>query len=309
MFFNKATTNHISPTDQVIYILGSNALAFFLGARFINAGEKVIFLNSDKDKNQNSSELLVKDERFINRYRYTPEFSVNIRHKVKMLVITEEASTLKAQISGILTSKINNIPILIFTRLEDDRFIAEYLHHSLIRGYFNGCLQADKNTVSLIGTSNRFTLVVPKNDIYFSTLKDIFTRSEIETEYVSDEKGAFWSHLASFGSAALLSAANGKNIYLLTKDENSRKTMDALIAEMQKLASSDKVNLEYTDILKTIYNMPSAYVTDLQQAITEKNFKEIDLFSNLLNNRAQTHHIQIPTIKHLLGLLYNKTLV
>lgn len=313
MFFNKTETEDktpISHPDEAVYILGTNALAIYLAAKFSENGEYPIILGSTRELENIQHEFIIKDERFINRQKYTPITACSITHKVKALIITAGSSHLKSQLLTILPNKLSEeTPILLFTVLKDSSFINECLRQPIIKSYFHGCLGGDKTSISIIGRQNNIYISCSAENKNFSKINTLFRENLAETIFTPNETNAFWNYLAPHATISLLSAAHGKNIYYLTKDEALRREMDSVINEIQKMAKKDKINLDHTDILKTIYNIPSGYISSLQTALSTKDIKEIDNFSDILSNLATKSKISTPTINHLLNLIYNKTLV
>lgn len=313
MFFNKTETEDktpISHPDEAVYILGTNTLAIYLAAKFSENGEYPIILGSTRELENIQHEFTIKDERFINRQKYTPRTACSISLKAKALIITAESSRIKSQLITILPNKLSEeTPILLFTILKDTSFISECLKQPLIKSYYHGCLGEDKNNISIIGRQNNIYINSTAENKNFSKINALFRENLAKTIFIPNETDAFWNYLAPHATISLLSAAHGKNIYYLTKDETSRQEMDSVINEIQKIAQKHKTNLEHTDILKTIYNIPSSYVSPLQNALNSGDIKEIDNFSDILSNLATKSKISTPTINHLLNLIYNKTLV
>lgn len=311
MFFAKTDSdNETRPLpDEAVYILGANPLALYLASRFAESGERPLLLGSAPVLSAVKHEFVIKDERFINRQKFQPETAGAVSVKPKMLIITAESSQIKSQLLTVLPDKIKDIPIIIFTLQQDSSLVSECLRQPLIQAYFHGCLSADKNNVSLIGRQNNVCLNCSSEHPQFQLIDSLFREAKIETVFDNDAKHAFWAYLAPYAAISLLSAAQNKNIYHLTKDEEARRELDLLIEDLQKLALKDDVALEHTEILKTIYNIPSAYVSALQIAVSNKDCKEVDNISSLLTAVAEAAGISTPAIQRQLGLIYNKTLV
>lgn len=312
MFFAKTDSENepLQPLpSEAVYILGANPLGLYLASRFTEGGERPILIGSAQALAKINQEFIIKDERFINRQKFTPVVTNSIRVKPKALIITTDSSQLKAQLLTILPAKIENIPIFLFTMLKDDSFVSSCLRQPIINAYFHGCLSADRNSISLIGRQNTICLNCSADHEKFQLIDLLFRKTNIETVFESDNKRALWNYLAPYATVSLLSAAYGKNIYHLTKDETHRRELDLLIEEIQKLALIDNVVLEHTSILKTIYNIPSAYTSALQNALFIRDSKEIDNFSSLFLSLCEKAQAQPPVLNHLLSILYNKTLV
>lgn len=312
MFFAKTDSENkpFQPLpSEAVYILGTNPLGLYLASRFAEGGERPILIGSAQALAKINQEFVIKDERFINRQKFTPNVTSSINVKPKALIITADSSQLKAQLLTILPSKIEKIPVFLFTLLRDTGFVSECLRQPVIKAYFHGCLSADRNNISLIGRQNTICLNCSAENDKFQLIDSLFRKTNIETVFESDDKRALWNYLAPYATVSLLSAAYGKNIYHLTKDEDHRRELDSLIEEIQKLAFIDNVILEHTEILKIIYNIPSAYVSGLQNALNMKDSKEIDNFSSMFMSLVEKAKTQPPVLRHLLSILYNKTLV
>ena len=131
-------------------------------------------------------------------------------------------------------------------------------------------------------------------------IKELFADSKISI-LTSDKKRAnFWKFFAPFIISNLLTSSRGKNFYSLCKNESERQNIDICINEIISLAADEKINLEHSEILINLYNIPSGYTTLLQNKTSPHI---IDALSSLLGRDI---HNKAPFLYSLLREIYNK---
>ena len=291
MFFSKEITpSEKNGTSQnngrpPVYLTGLNPLSLYLAAKFTAAGQRCIILNdSPACRELCASGLTVKEDRLLQRQKYSLESSFWIREAPEMIVITSAAATLRSDLLHLSPSKIQNTPVVIFSVVEDYEFVKAFLKTPLIQGYFNGYLMQEKSLLTILGRQCSVELVLSVDNPFYTRVT-----------------GAFQQTVAS-----LLSASAQKNIYNLTKDEQERNLIDKCLHELINLAAGEKIEVDYATLLKRIYNTPANYISPLQESLSRKQLGELGSLTSLLLQKAGNDDCKIPCLRGILKNIYTR---
>ena len=178
--------------------------------------------------------------------------------------------------------------------------LKEILKTPIIQAYFLGYLHQEKNHLSVLSSDNTMLIDIDETEASAFKIKELFADSKISI-LTSDKKRAnFWKFFAPFIISNLLTSSRGKNFYSLCKNESERQNIDICINEIISLAADEKINLERSEILINLYNIPSGYTTLLQNKTSPHI---IDVLSSLLGRDI---HNKAPFLYSLLREIYNK---
>lgn len=313
MFFSKETTpSEKNGTSQnngrpPVYLTGLNPLSLYLAAKFTAAGQRCIILNdSPACRELCASGLTVKEDRLLQRQKYPLESSFWIRETPEMIVITSTAATLRSDLLLLSPSKIQNTPVVIFSVVEDYEFVKAFLKTPLIQGYFNGYLMQEKSQLTILGRQCSVELVLSADNPFYTRVTGAFQETGSEVKTSDNAAQAFWNNFIPQTVASLLSASTQKNIYNLTKDEQERNLIDKCLHELINLAAGEKIEVDYTFLLKRIYNTPTNYISPLQESLSRKQLGELGSLSSLLLQKAGNDDCKIPDLRGILKNIYTR---
>lgn len=217
MFFSKEITpSEKNGTSQnngrpPVYLTGLNPLSLYLAAKFTAAGQRCIILNdSPACRELCASGLTVKEDRLLQRQKYSLESSFWIREAPEMIVITSAAATLRSDLLHLSPSKIQNTPVVIFSVVEDYEFVKAFLKTPLIQGYFNGYLMQEKSLLTILGRQCSVELVLSVDNPFYTRVTGAFQETGNEVKTSDNAAQAFWNNFIPQTVASLLSASAQK---------------------------------------------------------------------------------------------------
>ena len=201
-------------------------------------------------------------------------------------------------------------PLLPFVEVDlnfsldiDSQNLKDILKTPVIDACFTAYLHRDKNHLSVLGADSLLYAGVDETDGRAFKIKSLFEDTKIKVSVSENQRLNFWRFFAPFIISNLLSAARGKNFYALYKNDEERKIIDLCAEETVALAAEENVRLEHAEILVSLYNIPSGYVSPLQNAPSPKT---ADILSSLLGSPGKNRRAQAPTLYALLREIYNK---
>ena len=297
MFFSHDTSSDNSTTD--VYVAGLSPLGFFIAHTLQKKGLNVTFLDSPTRISKfESSDIIFKEQRLLQNQRANFKYSFEMTDTPKALFITDLfANTI---IPLITPSKIKNCLVINFSLENSSQELKDILKTTIIQAYFQGYLHQDKNHISVLGSDNTILTDIDETEPRAFKIKELFEDSKISILASDKKRTNFWKFFAPFIISNLLSAFRGKNFYALCKNENERQNIDTCINEIISLAAEEKINLEHSEILINLYNIPSGYTALLQN---NSSAHALDVLSSLLGKDI---HKKTPFLYSLLKNIYNK---
>lgn len=311
MFFNRSEETEVSENQLLsgnpVYILGQNPIGEILAASFIAAGQRAVILDTPARLREfGKKELIVKEDRLLQRRHYKIENAFCMNETPRLLIIAADSSTLKAALMTLSPRKLSNVPVLILSQNISDEVMADFLKVPYLKGYFYGYLADDKNQLSILGRHANLIISASEENELFQTIKEIFAPLDIKLAADEDDNSNFWNYFIPHVCISLLSAAYGKNIYSFTKDEAGRRRIDKCLEELIEMAAMDNTGIEHSAMLKKIYNVPANYVAPLQHNVDRGRSGELNMISSVLLDKAGTDIKKFGTLRNMLREIYNK---
>lgn len=300
------------PSDnRPIYIVGANALAYYLGAKLIDAGHNVIILGGKENTNISTNGITLKEDSTLQKTKYKFNTSFWIKEEPKLVIITAEAGKINSALTAVSLNKIGLAPVLCFTPLKDINYLEALVGSNLFAAYFDGFLQLDDQQLFLHGRTPLIKICKNQSWEKENPFLNIFSYTSLNISYETDEEFCFWEYFSGFAICSLMSAVHNKSIFEITKDKKLREDLRPLISEITSLAESDNVALDGEQLLKKIYNTPMNYSFPLQDEINTGKHGEINLISSVLVNasRKGKNKFQNTGLNALLKKIYNLILV
>ena len=302
MFFAKDTPSQTSSLSPSVCIAGLSDLGLFLAYTLQKKGCDVTILDSPSRLSEfENADIIVKEPRLLQNQRCSFKYAFEMEREPDILII---ASLLRNTAVPLLTpSKLKNTLVLNFSFFFDSQNLKDILKTPVIDACFTAYLHRDKNHLSVLGADSLLYAGVDETDGRAFKIKSLFEDTKIKVSVSENQRLNFWRFFAPFIISNLLSAARGKNFYALYKNDEERKIIDLCAEETVALAAEENVRLEHAEILVSLYNIPSGYVSPLQNASSPKT---ADILSSLLGSPGKNRRAQAPTLYALLREIYNK---
>lgn len=315
MFFSK-TKNHnsennpeeITPVrkNNPLYIVGDNALAYFLAAKFEKAGENVIVIsNKANNTSLNTNGLTLREEINLQKSHLRFKTSFWIKDEPKLIILTASNDKVKAAITALSSKKINNAPVLCFTPLKDINFLRPFLGENICRCFFDGYLNYNNQTLVQLGRAPNITICQNEQADFFAEMKNIFATAEINLKFSNDNNSEFWNYFILYAAGSLLSTYFNKDIAIITKDKNLRDQIKPLVVELCFIAERDKALVNADEILKKLYNTPNNYHHPLQEDFSLDKIGDLDSISSYFLDTARKYKCSTTEITKILNKLFN----
>lgn len=293
-------------TDTV-YIIGSNALACYLGAQIQSSGRKVVLLldRQSAEETLATDGISVKEDRSLTQKKHKLAAAAFMKEPAEAVIIADYANRLNTALSNVSPAKIGNAPVACFTPLKDMSYLTPIVGDNLHPAFFKGFVIKNKNTVSLLGRSAGITICPPENGEIDQSLFDMFTQSQFQTTAGGSRLLCFWEYFAPYALCSLFSAAEKSKISNLLKDKSNKETFKRLVDEFCALAQTDGISLNGDIVLKGIYNTPANYLYPLHQSILTGGRDDFNLLSSVISDSSFASGCRIPETIGLLKKLYN----
>jgi len=300
-----------SNADLPVYIIGDNPSAFYLAAQMQSAGNRVILLihHQNLDKSLSTAGISIKEDRSLTQKLHRLNSSFLMSEPAKMVIVTTYANQINTALSSVSRQKIGEAPVVFLTPLKDLDYLRGILGNNLHPAYFNGFLNYDKQTVSVLGRGISITICPPSAEQPVDPLiSEIFTRSRIDTVISGNQTESFWEYFTPYALCSIFSAAENLKISELLKDKDRKEMFRPLAEEFCSLAQSDNIILNEKTVLKGVYNTPANYIYPLHQAIISGTKTEFNLLSSVINAAAYSIGASIPHTRAYLKKLYKQIL-
>lgn len=292
-----------------VCIVGSNALACLLAARFSEAGENVILMAGVKENaNLSANGITLKEDYQLQKRHYKFKTALWLKDSPRLLIIAEESPRIKAALTGITPSKIKDCPAVSFTRLKDPGLIRDILGIQIIDAYFDGWLRSRDQQIIVYGRTPQISLCCPDDTVTFLLLQKLLEPLKMPIIPAEDSEQCFWDYFCLYAPCSLLTAMHGKNVFELIKNKTLREQLHSLVNEICRLAPSHINAPLADDVIKKIFNIPSDYLFPLQTEISRGNAGDIDFISTILQQASINRKQPLPETASLLKQVYQMLL-
>lgn len=292
--------------DAPIYILGDNALAYYLAARFMSGGEKVVLIpNKENISTLENNGITIVEGLSFQKSHYKFKTSFWLKEKPKMLIITSDAGKINAALTALSRHKLENVPVILFTPIRNTSYIKDILANDIYQAFFDGYLLKKPNQVNIFGRLPNIVICPKENKLSNRIIFDCFEKTNFTVTQKSDEKLAFWDYFSVYAACSLISAWHNKNIFDIIKDKDKRDNMIPLIVEICNIAASDGAKIDKEEVLRKVYSTPLNYPYPLQAELSQGKSGDIDLISTNLITTARQYKCPTTAIDAILKKIYN----
>lgn len=299
-----SATDTPSGNEKPICIIGSNALAYLLAAKFTEAGKNTVVMAGSENLSLSTNGITLKEDYQLQKLHIKFNTALWLRETPKLVIITAESSRIKAALTGLTPGKLKDCPVVSFTRLKDRKFIQDILGTPVTEAYFDGWLRCQNQQVTAYGRAPQITLCCPDDSINFAYLQNLLTPLKLQINPASNPDQCFWDFFCLYAPCSLLTAAHNKSVFDLIKNKPLREQLNILVEEISRLVPT-RLNIPQPDeTVKKIFNIPSGYVFPLQTEIAQRRSGDIDFISSVIQHASITRKQELPAASRLLKQIY-----
>lgn len=284
--------------QRPIYILGLTGLGYFLAARFLDAGERVILLSPHGAPTENNG-IYIKEELSLRRQKYNFEYTSVIPEEAKMLIIATSAYQLKSSLMSLAPGKLKNTPVLNFTYSVDDAYLRGYLNTGIINAYCSSLITADSHQVTILGENPQLEISGNIDGEDLSLINYLFGKTRLDLNINLNEEESFWKHFAPYAIASLFAASCNQNVYNITKNKEKRELLEQLCTELDTLLKAANIPFDREACLQKISDTPNGYSYPLQKDVKNFQIGEFEIMMRLINKLSERQKIKLPSFKLL----------
>lgn len=292
--------------NQPIYILGNNALAYYLGTKFLDSGERVIILTDGVTKNKlNTQGIQLKDGLSLKKRHYKFETALWTKEEAKLLLITSFSSNLHSDLSALTPSKVNNSPIICLTLRKDVAYLRDIFGGNFSKGTINSWIKQDDSSIIAQETKPEITIYSPLSDTTQQQITALFQKTDIQINISENENMIFWKNYIIYTAASLLTAAFNQTLTQTIKNNKAAYLLNQIVEESCKLATSDGIEILPQEIIESIYNIPSGYEFPLLSELQSGNASELNNMSTLIQTASKKINFTPRNINNFITHIYN----
>ena len=296
--------------DNPVYIIGNNALAYYLGAQMQSGGNRVIVIRERGTESDFpvSEGFSVKEDRSLGQKKHKLNLCDFMLEPAKAVIITSFANNLNTALSCISSAKIGNAPVICFTPLKDTDYLAPLMKGNVHPAFFHGYVTAHKNIISLSGRNTDIVLCPSEEKIIDQSAADILASTKVQIRTDDNHLYAFWEYFAPYALCSILSAAEDCKISDILKDKSQREMLQALADEFTIMAAAEGVDFEEKTVMLAVADTPANYVYPLHQSLSNGGRDEFDLITSVVADAMLKSNKNLPLTQALLKKLYNSVL-
>ncbi len=287
-----------------IYLLGQTPLSCYLAQKLSSIGENPIIITSPNNCQNTNPDITIKEEYNLQKHKYSCLFQSYTFSPAKLLIITSEICKLKSELLLLSPRNLSVSPCVIFSDEQDISIADNIVGKSLIRGWFNGWLSQENNTITLQGNEGEITLNKDYNNIEdcLSALS-ILNRTGIKTTSTEENSQTYWEHFSPKLLGAMLTAKEQQNISSICKNKEKRLEINELANELCSLAACNGAHLTSENICKKLYSIPAHYVFNTQK-LDSSAICELNHYYHNLITRISGSKLRLPLLNKLMKEIY-----
>lgn len=298
-----------SLADKPVYILGNTAWAYFLAAKFELGGIRTIILAGEKENTSlNTNGITIKEDYQLQKLHCRLETSLWQKEEALAVIIACDSSQLKAGLLSLSKNKLKNTPIISFSLTKDKNFISDILGHPVTQAYYEGWLKLANQQILVYGQSPEITLCTNNTSETYQLFASLTPKANLTLKNNSIDDLAFWNFFCLYAPCSLLTAKSGKNIFEITKNKALREQLLTSLNEIVLLPPKTLPPYNPDELLKKIFNIPSAYDFPLAEQITSGKTGSLDFISSVIQQAAFEKKCLLPATNELLKNLYEQIL-
>lgn len=287
-----------------IYLLGETPLSLYLAFRFQKAGENPVIIAPQQENRTDTITATIKEAQGLKKYKFSCPTTAYALSPAKLLIITSPLISFKSELLRISPRNFATVPTIVFSLLHDISIAQTLLGKPLIKGYVDGWLQNDNQTVSTLGDTPQICLV--KNydclEACLSALS-LLKRTGLECQMTENGPQAFWEHFSVQLLGSMLSADYQQNIFTIAKSKEKQREIEILATELADLAHSEGAVLNPQNLTQTLFNAPLHYSFPTQN-IDSAAISELNQHYRTLIKLSAAAKLRLPKLNRLMKEIY-----
>lgn len=295
-----------------IAIVGPGAVGILFGTLLIRSGEKVRFLDHNKQRVEavlkNGISLESKDKVYSNKVEITDEPS-DLRDADLFLICVKSYDTKKAVKSIKPALKDDGLALTLQNGIGNIEIISEILGQDRVIGGVTsqGANVIGPGQVRHAGFGETaIGKIDGKTPTYLRGIREIFNKAGLKTRISKDIRSLLWSKLIiNVGINALTAATHLRNGQLLDY-EGTRRILRQAVSEAVKVAKRKRIKLVYDDAIEkteAVCEATAQNISSMLQDALRKKKTEIDFINGAIVRQGQSLGIPTPVNSLLLDLV------
>lgn len=306
-----------------IVIVGPGAIGILFGTMLIRSGERVQFLDHDRQRvefiSKNGISLESKDKVYSNKVEITNRAS-DLTDIDLFLICVKSYDTKVAVISVKSALKDKSMVLTLQNGVGNIEVISEILGQERVIG---GVTSQGANVISYgkvrhAGFGETFIGKIDgKTTTYLRDIREVLNKAGLKTRISKDIKSLLWSKLIiNVGINALTAITHLRNGQLLDY-EGTRRILRQAVSEAVKIVKRKRIKLAYDDAIEkteTVCEATAQNISSMLQDVLRKKKTEIDFINGAIVRQGQSMGILTPVNSLLLDLVksielsYNKAI-
>jgi len=313
----------IMKNSMNIVIVGPGAIGILLGTMLIKSGQKVKFL----DHNRQRIELILKNGITLESKGRSHKNKVEITDKareltdVDLFIICVKSYDTKSAVKSLKASlKDKSLILTLQNGVANVEIISEILGQDRVIG---GVTSQGANVLSFGKVKHAgfgetaIGRIDGKTPAYLRDIREILNKAGFKTRISKDIRSLLWSKLIiNVGINALTAITHLRNGQLLDY-EGTRRILGQAVSEAVKIAKRKRIKLTYDDAIEkteTVCEATAQNISSMLQDALRKKRTEIDFINGAIVRQGQSMGISTPVNSLLLDLVksielsYKKTI-
>jgi len=289
----------------MIYLLGNNALTFYLAAKLQDSGKDFRIMAGRKENiDIETNGITLKEEHTLSKKRYKFKTAFLIKDQPELVIISCDAHQINRHLTLLSPQALRSVPVLFFPPLPDIAYIENLLNPDLIHAYFNGYLTQKNNIVSLSGPAPDIRLGGNLKKPGINRLLQTLNDTKLTLSVTEDENLAFWEYFIPYAAGSLFTAYHEQTLTQLNRRPENKEKLKALVNELADLAAKDLVLVPRENILVQLFSTPSAYNYPLFDSLKTHAQTDVALVCGTLAERIRAKPADYPLLRQILKKLY-----
>lgn len=292
-----------------IAILGAGAVGSFLAVIFHNMGYNVYCVaRNETAKSINQEGIFLESEKFGNMHA-TPFADTGLVSEVDFLFVTVKAPFLSDALKNVLVPKRGiKVVISLLNGVEHVSLLRSVFKDRLVVGMITGEFIRDNNN-RVQHTTPHARIDLASKDFSLDEVSKfglLLSRAELNVNISNSEADVIWKKLVKLNALACTTAASQQPLGCIRSDKHWSKLLNAAIREGVAIAHHDGAEIDETEVLREIDNLPAELSTSLQRDIQLGLPSELDSIVGAVIRKANKHDIECNTIKNLFNNIQEK---
>lgn len=306
-----------------IAIVGPGAIGILFGTMLIRSGQKVWFLDHNKQRiefiSKNGISLESKDKVYAHKVEITDK-AIDLGDIDLFIICVKSYDTKGAARSIKSALKDRSLILTLQNGVGNIEILSEILGQERVIG---GVTSQGANVISYGKVRHAgfgetaIGRIDGKISAYLRDIREVFNKAGLKTRISKDIRSLIWSKLIiNVGINALTAMTRLRNGQLLDY-EGTRSILRQAVSEAVKIAKRKRIKLIYDDAIEkteAVCEATAQNISSMLQDILRKKKTEIDFINGVIVRQGQSIGILTPVNSILLDLVksielsYNKTL-